>query len=91
MQGIASTKPERVLIDELRRRPEMPAGHRQNSETLGHQLVEHRQRRRALLQADLPHLQLDRHGRGHLGDGPVADHQLCRILLRQQPSPSPLQ
>ena len=83
VQRIAGAKPERMLIDELRRRPEMPARHRQHSEALGDQLVEHRERRRALFQADLSGPQLDRHGGGHLGDGPVADQKLRRILLRQ--------
>jgi hypothetical protein len=48
MQRVGGPKPEHVLIDELRRRPRMPASHRQDGEALGNQLVEHRKRRRAL-------------------------------------------
>jgi hypothetical protein len=40
MERIACTQPEAVLIDELRRRPEMPAGDRMHREALRDQLVE---------------------------------------------------
>ena len=63
MQRVSSTQPQGVLVGKPRRRPELPARHGQHGEALGDQFVEHGQRRRALLQADLTGPQLDCHGR----------------------------
>jgi len=83
MQGIAGAKPECVLIDESRRHPEMPAVTDSTVKLSETSLLNIAERRGALLQVDLPCPQLDRHGGGHLGDSPVADQKLCRILLCQ--------
>lgn len=82
MKGIASAKSECMMVHELRRRAEVAALDPQHSEAFAHQPVEHRVGRRALLRADLPRAQLDRHGRRHFGDGPVADKELLGVLLR---------
>jgi len=72
-----------MLIGKLRRRSERSSRHAKHGEALADQLVEHGERRRAIFQAELPRPRFDGHGGRHLGDGPVTDHKLRRILLRQ--------
>ena len=69
MEAIGGTKPERVLIDKLRRRPEMPAGDRQHGEASATSLLNIASAAaRCSSQVDKSGPQLDRHRRGHLGD-----------------------
>lgn len=53
VQRVASPKPERLLIDEFRSRPEMPSRNREDGKTIRDQLVEHCKCGRPPLDVDL--------------------------------------
>src|SRR6476646_9384618 len=81
MQGISCAQAQRMLIDELGRCAILLAVERKNRKGFDHELVDDGENCGALVELDLANSQLDRERGRQLGDSPVADPELLRVLL----------
>jgi hypothetical protein len=83
MQRISSAQTQPILIGKPGSHVKLQPRHRQDREIGVTKAGEHRQRLGAMIYFDSSGPQLDSKSCRKLGDNPVADHQIIRILLAE--------